>query len=183
MLICRVRQTISVAIFAALALAFSAPSGHAAAAGAIDPSFRSDPYPLQEVRAAAPKPDGKIAIGGIFQTFSGATPMSFAAVMGSNGALDTGFGDPLINADVYAVAAQADGKILVAGDFNQVGATPRSRVARLNANGSLDGSFNPPALDGNVYSVALQPDGKVIIGGFPSGTTLHAARAGKRGGP
>ncbi|MBU3673818.1 MAG: hypothetical protein FGM34_02015 [Solirubrobacteraceae bacterium] len=85
MSICRARQTFSVAILAALALACSAPAGHAAAAGAIDPSFRSDPYPLGIVRSAGLKPDGRIAIGGVFQTLSGGTAMNYAAVLEATG--------------------------------------------------------------------------------------------------
>ncbi len=65
---------------------------------------------------------------------------------------------------VYSVAVQADGKILLGGDFTTVGGTPRNHIARLNADGTLDTGFNPNA-NGDVYSVAVQADGKILLGG------------------
>ena len=48
----------------------------------------------------------------------------------SDGSLDTSF-DPNANDLVFAVAVQADGKILVGGDFTSIGGQPRNRIARL----------------------------------------------------
>jgi uncharacterized delta-60 repeat protein len=56
---------------------------------------------------------------------------------------------------------QADGKILVGGEFT----TPRNYIGRLNADGTLDSGFNPGP-DGNVYSLAVQADGKILVGGY-----------------
>ena len=70
------------------------------------------------------------------------------------------------NDDVFALALQPDGKILMAGQFTQINGTNRLRVARLNSDGSLDLSFN--TADGpndTVYALAVQPDGKILIGG------------------
>ncbi len=68
-------------------------------------------------------------------------------------------------ASVYSVAVQADGKILLAGQFTSVGGTARNYIARLNADGSLDPGFNPNAND-IVYSLAVQADGKILLGGM-----------------
>jgi uncharacterized delta-60 repeat protein len=67
------------------------------------------------------------------------------------------------------VAVQADGKVLLGGDFTSLnpggaGAVTRNRIARLNANGTLDTGFDPRA-SSLVYSVAVQADGKVLLGG------------------
>jgi uncharacterized delta-60 repeat protein len=66
----------------------------------------------------------------------------------------------------------AGGKLLIAGDFNQVSGTPRSQVARLNSDGTLDPSFDPGLIQGipgrtgsSVGAVAIQSDGKILIGG------------------
>ena len=59
---------------------------------------------------------------------------------------------------------QADGKILIGGDFTTIGGVTRNRIARLNADGTLDTGFNPNA-NNNVVSLALQADGKILIGG------------------
>ena len=65
---------------------------------------------------------------------------------------------------VYSLAVQADGKILVGGDFTTLGGQPRSRIGRLNADGTLDQGFNPGASD-RVRSLVVQSDGKILAGG------------------
>lgn len=70
------------------------------------------------------------------------------------------------NDQVNDVAAQPDGKIVIAGVFTEVNGTVRGRVARLNNDGSLDLSFNPAAgANGAILALALQSDGGVVIGG------------------
>src|SRR5688572_27211196 len=81
--------------------------------------------------------------------------------------------DPGANADVYALAVQPDGKILVGGNFTSIGGggtgtVTRHRLARLDPDGSVDTSFNPGA-NGIVAALALQPDGKILVGGLFTG--------------
>ena len=68
---------------------------------------------------------------------------------------------------------QADGKILVGGDFTTLGGggtgtTTRNYLGRLNADGSSTTSFDPGA-GGNspvvVGALAVQADGKILVGG------------------
>jgi uncharacterized delta-60 repeat protein len=78
--------------------------------------------------------------------------------------LDTSF-DP--NANGYTmgvIVVQADGKILLGGDFTTISGQPRNHIARLNADGTLDTSFNPNA-NRSVETIAVQADGKILIGG------------------
>jgi uncharacterized delta-60 repeat protein len=77
--------------------------------------------------------------------------------------VDAGF-NPDANGTVYGVAIQADGKILIAGDFSTIGGGTRNHIARLNADGSPDSSFNPN-VDGSVFCIAAQSDGKILLGG------------------
>jgi uncharacterized delta-60 repeat protein len=65
---------------------------------------------------------------------------------------------------VFAVAVQPDGRILVGGGFTTIVAQPRAGLARLNADGSLDTTFNPTP-DGWVDSLLVLPDGKILVGG------------------
>jgi uncharacterized delta-60 repeat protein len=65
---------------------------------------------------------------------------------------------------VYAVATQADGKVLVGGDFTGVRGKFHHGLARLNPDGSLDTTVNS-GVDGYVRSIALQADGKILLGG------------------
>ena len=72
--------------------------------------------------------------------------------------------NPVVGGTAYALAVQADGKILVGGSFSTLTSKPRSNIGRLNANGTLDTAFNPGAM-GTVYSLAVQPDGRIVVGG------------------
>jgi uncharacterized delta-60 repeat protein len=65
---------------------------------------------------------------------------------------------------VYSLAVQADGKILVGGNFTTLAGQTRTNIARLNADGTLDSGFDPGA-DGEVNSLAVQADGKILVGG------------------
>jgi uncharacterized delta-60 repeat protein len=71
------------------------------------------------------------------------------------------------DAQVFAVVVQADGKIVVGGDFTRINLVERNRIARLNPDGSLDLTFNPGAgPNTGIRCLALQPDGKILIGGI-----------------
>ncbi len=72
--------------------------------------------------------------------------------------------DPGADGNVHSLVVQADGKLLVGGEFTHIGAATRNRLARLEVNGSLDAAFNPN-LSGSVYAVAVQSDGGILVGG------------------
>ncbi len=84
------------------------------------------------------------------------------------GALDTTF-DPGTGASVvFSMAVQADGKVLVGGQFTQFNSVPHNNFVRLMANGGLDDAFTPNVIGGDltgVTSIALQPDGSAVFGG------------------
>lgn len=71
---------------------------------------------------------------------------------------------PNLNLPARIVVQQADGQLLVAGDFTVVEGAPRNYLARLRIDGSLDASFDA-ALDGAVESLVVQTDGRVLIAG------------------
>ena len=93
--------------------------------------------------------------------------------------------DPAVNGTVRAVAVQADGRILVGGQFTSVGGLARTNLARLRPDGSVDTSFNASISDpvfesGTVIeSIAVQTDGRILIGGFftMAGNASHWAIA------
>lgn len=77
--------------------------------------------------------------------------------------------DPNVNGNVFALATQTDGRILVAGSFSALqpnggAVVTRNNVARLNIDGSLDLAFNPNP-SGPVNTVVVQADGKILVGG------------------
>lgn len=110
--------------------------------------------------------DGKIAIGGQFSSFNG-TGNRYAALLNSNGTLDTSFSTGTsINNTVRAIAIQDDGKVVIGGEFSSIGGTARGYIARLNSDGSLDTGFSTGGgLNNTVEALHLQSDGKIIIGG------------------
>lgn len=88
------------------------------------------------------------------------------------GTLDLSF-DPWTgaNGQVNSTSIQADGMVIIGGQFTSYNGTGRSRIARLNADGSLDTNFDPGTGAGApwpsvaVFSTAVQADGKILIGG------------------
>jgi uncharacterized delta-60 repeat protein len=112
---------------------------------------------------SAVQPDGKILIGGSFDTILGVARNNIAR-LNPDATLDTAF-DPNADSFIHSIAVQADGKILVAGSFTSVGGWTRNRVARLHSDGTLDTAFDPSA-DNQVNAVAVQADGKILVGGF-----------------
>ncbi|HVT31084.1 MAG TPA: delta-60 repeat domain-containing protein [Rhodanobacteraceae bacterium] len=73
--------------------------------------------------------------------------------------------DPQPMGPLTSLTRQADGKIVIVGNFFQVGAATYTRVARLDVDGSVDTTFADPNVDGEVKAVAVQSDGKLLIGG------------------
>jgi len=138
--------------------------------GTLDTAF--DPNADDVVNVIAVQPDGKILIGGFFTALAPNGGASVArnvmARLDVDGNVDSTF-NPNPNLDVYAIAVQADGKILVGGSFtalapNGGAVIPRNFIARLNTDGTVETAFDPNA--GNLVSVfAVQPDGKIVVGG------------------
>jgi uncharacterized delta-60 repeat protein len=83
--------------------------------------------------------DGKILVIGDFNNFFGIG--TFIIRLNSDGSVDSSF-RPKVNAPIYAIAIQADNKILIGGNFSIVNGVACAQLARLDVNGGLDQSFN-----------------------------------------
>jgi len=158
--------------------------------GTLDTTF--NPNANNRVNSVAVQADGKILLGGWFTTLqpngaATATTRSRIARLNADGTLDTAF-NPTANGDIYNVAVQADGKILIGGAFSVLqpngaaAGTTRNYVARLHADGALDTTFNPNA-NPLVYSLTVQSEGKILIGGVftrlqPNGAATPTPRSG-----
>ena len=134
--------------------------------GTLDAVF--NPNANGTVYAIAVQADGKILLGGDFTTLSpnggGAATRNRIARLNPDGTLDTVI-NPNASSTIFAIAVQADGKILASGNFTSIGGQARNRIARLDATTGLADSFNPNAND-DVRSIAVQADGKILAGGF-----------------
>jgi len=137
--------------------------------GTFDNTFVRNASPVN-AREATLLPDGRMLISGAFSQIDGQTIYNVARLM-PDGSLDptfsTGTGP---DKSVAAVAAQADGKVIIAGYFRAYNNAPVSApVIRLNVDGSLDTTFNAPATASstdNMTAMAVQPDGHVIVSGY-----------------
>ena len=125
-----------------------------------------DPNANSPVRSIAVQADGKILAGGDFSganSIGGQTRNRIARLDATTGLADSF--NPNANANgVYAIAVQADGKILAGGFFTTIGGQTRNHIARLDAATGLADSFNPSA-NAQLYSIAVQADGKILAGG------------------
>jgi uncharacterized delta-60 repeat protein len=118
------------------------------------------------VSAMSLQADGKVLIGGGFTSYDN-TSRGRIARLNADGTLDGSFNTGTgANGTVSAMSLQADGKVLIGGDFTSYGGTSRGRIARLNADGSLDTTFNPgTGASSSVTAMSLQTDGSLLIGG------------------
>lgn len=109
--------------------------------GTIDPNFNPGAGVSSSfVHTMALQTDGRVLVGGIFSTLSGAA-RSRLGRLESDGSIDPTF-NPGANADVYGVAVQPDGKPIVAGLFTFLGGQPRNFVGRFDATSSATQSLS-----------------------------------------
>jgi uncharacterized delta-60 repeat protein len=147
-------------------------------------------------KGMAVQADGKVIVAGT-STSTGGSSNIVIERFNSDGTLDSSFGadgnsdgtpDGVVNLDLgtssddaKAVAIQADGKIVVAGNSTPTGGSSNVVLARLDKNGKLDATFGA---DGNadgtpdgvvevsfgngddaVDAIAIQLDGKIVVAG------------------
>lgn len=132
-----------------------------------DGSFDTTFVPVIDgaVRSIVRQSDGKLLIGGDFTTI-GTTARARIARLNADGTLDTTFAPGSgANQSVRAILLQADGKVLIGGDFTTVNGTTRNRLARLSAAGALESAYNPN-VNGPVHALLSVPDGTLVGGAF-----------------
>lgn len=136
--------------------------------GSVDATFNTGTGAGNTVLSLALQSDNKIVISGTFASYNGTARNKIVRVNG-DGTLDATF-NPGAGAqltDVYSLALQSDGKIVIGGAFTTYDGTGRNHLARINTDGSLDGSFDPgTGTDDNIYAISVQTDGKILIGGY-----------------
>lgn len=139
--------------------------GRLMADGSVDVGFF--PAVNDHVYAIALQTDGQILVGGRFTTVAN-QPHTNLVRLNSTGTPDAGFIPAAqigaSGGQVFSLAVQEDGKILVGGWFTTLNGQPRSYLGRLNPEGTLDAGFDPGA-DNTVLALAVQADGKILVGG------------------
>lgn len=151
--------------------------------GSIDTTFVTGTGFNYKVYSIALQSDGKILVGGSYGAYNG-TPANQIIRLNSDGSVDTSFVTGTgFNGDVFSIAIQSDGKILIGGDYNSYSGTALGfgGLVRLNSDGSIDTSFNiGTGFNQPVKSISLQSNGKIIVGGkftiYNGGTAIRIAR-------
>ncbi|WP_445956732.1 T9SS type A sorting domain-containing protein [Yeosuana sp.] len=94
------------------------------------------------VKTIAIQSDGKILVGGNFTEFNGQT-QKYCVRLNEDGSLDNTFGNEItFNNKVTYLTLQADGKILVGGNFTTFNGQSQKGLIRLNIDGTKDTSFD-----------------------------------------
>jgi uncharacterized delta-60 repeat protein len=114
------------------------------------------------VSAVAITPGGFIAAGGTFTMVDG-LPFNRVTLLEATGTPASFFSASSgLNAEVYYLTAQPNGRLLLTGGFSQ----PTRGIARLQPGGAVDPSFSPgAAANAAVHWALVQPDGMIVIGG------------------
>lgn len=149
--------------------------------GSIDPNFNAGCDPSvsncgadRAVLCLARQADGRILLGGYFNTIQGASRRGVARLF-PNGDVDLSFNQPAsspaYNSSISVLAVQSDGRVLIDGSSK--------RLMRLETNGVPDASFNIGAgvLGGYVSTLLLPGDGQILVGG--SFTNIHGVAANR----
>ncbi|HAV64983.1 MAG TPA: hypothetical protein DCY13_21750, partial [Verrucomicrobiales bacterium] len=139
-------------------------------------------FTYHTVNTLAVQADGKMVVGGSF-AFTDPNWINVAR-FNTDGTLDSGFDSgsgtqsAANQSEVFAIAVQPDGRVLIGGEFNVVQGTNRNYIARLDGAGGLDASFQPGAqVDARVNALLPQADGTLLIGGAFN-TVQEIARSG-----
>ncbi|MBE8726355.1 T9SS type A sorting domain-containing protein [Flavobacterium hungaricum] len=138
--------------------------------GSVDTAFTSGTAFNNYVKTLCLQSDGKIIVGGNFTSYNG-TAVNYIARLNPDSTIDAAFNTGTgFNASVNCINIQADGKVVVGGNFYSFNtATYCMRIARLNSDGSADSTFGSIdssfGTDSAVNVVTIQSNGKIMLGG------------------
>lgn len=134
--------------------------------GTLDTSFAVATGADERIRDLVIQNDGKILIGGHFSNYDGVAKSKIVR-LNSNGSVDSSYNVGTgASGNIWTMALQPDGKLIIGGEFQQYNGTARNRIARINTDGSLDTTFSiGTGVNGVVMSLYINSDGKVYFGG------------------
>jgi len=132
--------------------------------GSLDSSYQTYPIVFDgstpPISAVFVQPDGSI-LAEIFVPIEGQQFLRF----NSSGVPSSAKRRFMIPAPVTKLAAQPDGKLLIAGDFSSADGVRTGPLIRLDNNGVLDASFHPPviAADPRGFDLTLQTNDSILF--------------------
>ena len=138
--------------------------------GTLDSSFAAITLDQRSVYSLALQNDGRILIGGDFDTVNGVESPGVAR-LNADGSLDVSFQGTGYTTDhsypVRALRVQSDGKIVLGGrfQFQPNNSTSRRQIIRVDSHGVFDVAFAPVTSTSTIpdaRNLLLQPDGKIL---------------------
>ena len=160
--------------------------------GSRDPGFVPALTPTNayyEAPLMAELPNGQVLLTGADFVPTGRRTALGLVRLDANGSFDASFTPALFQpGSLSDVARQANGQLVVGGDFTEINGTPAGNLARLNPDGTVEAAFTAAAAaDGPVKSVLVQPDGRVLalgrfeqVGGSPQRCLARLQASGAR---
>jgi uncharacterized delta-60 repeat protein len=151
--------------------------------GTLDGTFSAGTGANNEVDAVAIQADNKIVIGGSFSAVNGVTRIRLAR-LNENGSLDSTFnpGGGAV-ASVLDAVIQADGRIVIGGDFNAFNNVGRAALARISQGDTITWNGNTSndwhtASNWNTGTVPTSSDSVIIpAGALPNEPSINSADA------
>lgn len=132
--------------------------------GSLDTGF--NPTTTSTVAAITLAANGGVLIAGSFSDITPQCPSTCVLRLQANGAFDPSFVATRVTGLVRHLSVQADGRVLVGGNFGALGAHDTSFVGRLLASGGADTSFaNTELRFSNIERIVELAGGQVLIGG------------------
>ncbi len=131
--------------------------------GTLDTSF--DPGNIGAVTSIAIQPDGRPLVASKYSDREGKGNYNAEIQRISvKGTADSSF-NCKTKGFVSDMAVQADGKVVIVGEFERVNGEEFYCIARLNNDGSVDSGYDPKFEAHSMDRVTLQPDGKALVAG------------------
>lgn len=134
--------------------------------GTKDVTFSTGTGFSASVRNIEIQTDGKLLIGGEFTSYNGVTENRMIR-LNTDGSKDATFNTGTgFSSTVQAIEIQADGKILIGGDFTSYIGVTENRIIRLNNDGSKDATFTTgTGFNFAISTIVQQANGKILVGG------------------
>lgn len=153
--------------------------------GSIDETFNAYEEPYGRYSGAFKAlEDGKYLCAIHYTSITYGTTVAKLIRLNSDGSLDETFtiGECSEESDdesfIHDIELQSDGKIIIAGNFNDYNGQEVSSVIRLNSDGTIDPAFLSPNPIGSIINqgknidIEILDNGKIIIAGGPSDYSL-----------
>jgi len=139
--------------------------------GALDTSFITNSGSSVNITQVKILPNEKIILAGNFTLFN-STEANKIIRLNRDGSYDASFNTGTgFDSNVNAIALQADGKIVLGGDFTTYNSNTANRIIRLNEDGTRDESFliGSGFSKGAVEVIKINKSGEIMVGGSFTG--------------